>query len=704
MRTSGRSRRGFLQQGAALVTVTALGPHVAGAAAGVAAEGGLPLRLEPEDRFGGLAREDGPAPVAEAVWYSAPEPGAGLTYRCDVGALADARFLTADLLVDAIHLTVFRLELLEADSDRVFRLTFAMLPQCSARMRMRTEAVDQNRWRFPREGAWLKPMAGGDRVELARVDRIRISVLRKSEPPVRFCLTPLTAVVGEPALLTAPVLPKGPLLDELGQSRLKTWNGRSKDAPEVTARLEGQLEDAPKQSWPASFGRWGGWKERRFEATGFFRTEHDGQRSWLVDPGGEAFWSAGLDCVRVDTTACYDGLASALEWLPEKEGPYRAIFSEVRGQPHVNFLMANFIRAFGPKRWHDAWATMALAALRRLGFNTVANWSEWNIARAAGFPYVRPMNPRFEKTPPVFRDFPDVYHPAFEEEAGRFAETLRETRDDPALIGYFLMNEPTWGFSKETPAAGLLFSSPRSATRRALADFVKERHPSEAALAEAWGQGTTFSALAEGEWTRRLTPRAEKDLEAFSEVIVERYFGTLSRACRAVDPHHLNLGIRYAGVPPEWAVPGMRTFDVFSMNCYRPRVLAEDMERIYGLLNQPVMIGEYHFGALDVGLPASGIGRVRNQADRGKAFRIYTEDAAAKPWCVGVHYFTLYDQSAIGRFDGECYNIGFLDVCNNPHQPLCDAARAAHERLYEVAAGQLTPFADAPEYLPLLYM
>ena len=71
---------------------------------------------------------------------------------------------------------------------------------------------------------------------------------------------------------------------------------------------------------------------------------------------------------------------------------------------------------------------------------------------------------------------------------------------------------------------------------------------------------------------------------------------------------------------------------------------------------------------------------------------------------MGVHYFTLYDQSAIGRFDGEYYNIGFLDVCNNPHQPLCDAARAAHERLYEVAAGQLAPFADAPEYLPLLYV
>jgi hypothetical protein len=80
------------------------------------------------------------------------------------------------------------------------------------------------------------------------------------------------------------------------------------------------------------------------------------------------------------------------------------------------------------------------------------------------------------------------------------------------------------------------------------------------------------------------------------------------------------------------------------------------------------------------------------------------EDAAAKPWCVGVHYFILYDQSALGRFDGECYNIGFLDVCNRPYDALCSAARASHERLYDVATGTVQPFDDAPEYLPKLFV
>jgi hypothetical protein len=118
----------------------------------------------------------------------------------------------------------------------------------------------------------------------------------------------------------------------------------------------------------------------------------------------------------------------------------------------------------------------------------------------------------------------------------------------------------------------------------------------------------------------------------------------------------------------------------------------------------PIMIGEWHFGALDVGLPASGIGHVPDQVSRGKAFRFYLEDAAAKPWCVGVHYFILYDQSALGRFDGENYNIGFLDVCNRPYEPLAEAARTSHERLYQVAAGKAPPYGDQPVYLPLLFM
>lgn len=661
------------------------------------------LQLMPHHLLGGLVRHDDDAPLVGATWYVAAAEGDGLAYRFPVGALAGSAYLSADLLVDGSRLAVFLLSLQEGEDGPTFGLIFSALNQCSARMRVQLDAVNQNRWRYEREGAWLKPMCSGDRVDLRGVDRMSITVLRKSDRPVRWCMTSVTATTEEPPLLDVLVLPRGPLIDELGQSTLHEWPAKSRSPEQVSQRLREQLAAAPAQSWPTGFSRWGGWTGLRFDPTGFFSTHHDGRRWWLVDPEGYAFWSAGMDCVRVDTNAAYADLAPALAWMPDPEGEYAAIYGNVR-TPSINYLAANLIRAFGPESWYERWAEIALAQLRKMGFNTVANWSDWEIARRAGFPYVRPLALRWANTPFVYRDFPDVFAPGFEEDVRVYAEQLSDTARDPAFIGYFLMNEPTWGFAKESPAAGMLYTAPSCASREALAGFLLDRYESDAALAAAWGEGVTSATVREGAWHVPLNERAQNDLDDFSEVMVERLFSGLSEACRAVDPNHLNLGVRYFTVPPRWAAPGMRHFDVFSMNCYRDRVPADEMAQIHDLLHMPILVGEWHFGALDVGLPASGIGHVRDQAARGQAFRFYTEDAAAKPWCVGVHYFTLYDESALGRFDGENWNIGFLDVCNRPYAPLAEAARASHERLYPVAQGDVAPYDNPPEYLPKLFL
>jgi hypothetical protein len=664
----------------------------------------LPFVLTPERLLGTLQTEDIPVPIAGATAYLAQEIADGLTYVFPRGALADARYLTADTLLDGEQLAVFALHLQEGDNGPTFVLSYGLIAQCSARLRVPLEAVNQNRWRYEREGAWLKPLCGGQRVDLRKVDRMRLVVLRKGPQPVRFCLTPITATVEEPPKLEALTLPKGKLLDDMGQSMLHEWPTKSHSTEEVTERLQTQLAAAPEQHLPQGFSRWGGWLGKRFSATGFFRTQRDQSRWWLVDPDGYAFWSSGLDCVGFGIDTAYEGMEAALAWLPDADGPYAQAHHE-RGEVRAfDYLKANFIRAFGPEAAHNKWSAITLGLLRQFGFNTVANWSDWRIARDAQVPYVRPLDGRVLSVPTVYRDFPDVFHPDCDRAKAAFAEQLRETRDDPAFIGYFLMNEPNWGFAQETPAAGMLFNTPKCYARQALSVFLRGRYGDEERLSDAWEIGTTFAELAEGEWNIPLTKRAQADLADFSAIMAERLFGGLSAACREVDPNHLNLGIRYYTIPPAWTIKGMRNFDVFSMNCYRMRVPAEEMAQINTLLDLPIMIGEWHFGALDVGLPASGIGHVPTQADRGKAFRVYLEDAAAQPWCVGVHYFTLYDQSALGRFDGENYNIGFLDTCNRPYAPLAEAARLSHERLYQVAMGEVAPCDESPEYLPLLFM
>lgn len=664
----------------------------------------LPFTLEPEALLGGISREDEPAPIFDAVWYNAGAVGDGLDYRFAAGTLAGARYVTADMLLDGDDAGVFILELQEGETGPTFGFLYSLLPAASARMRLPLEAVNQNRWLFEREGAWVKPRATGERVDLRRVDRLRIQIHMRADTVTRWCMTPLVVTAAEPLRLPQPILPRGKLLDALGQSTLRDWPGKSRSAEEVTERMQNQLRDAHLQRWPDGFSKWGGWTAKAFEASGYFRTHWDRQaeRWWLVDPDGYAFWSAGQDCVRPWIDSNVTGLESALTWLPgEDDGEFVTAVQRSGDAVYVDYLQTNLLRAFGPNAWHTSWAAITLAELRRAGLNTIGNWSDWSIASDAGFPYVRPLEtPADVKAALIYRDFPDVFDPAFDEDAARFAGQLSETRDDPAMIGYFLMNEPTWGFAQETPAAGMLYNTPRCASRRALADFLRERYGDNVNLSRGWGIETTFDAVAEGVWDTALTDTARADLADFSDVLVEKYFGTLSAACKREDPHHLNLGVRYYTVPPVWCLNGMRTFDVFSMNCYREQVPGEALEDIHHKLNMPTLIGEWHMGALDVGLPATGVGpRVQNQTARGKAYRVYLENAAALPWCVGVHHFTHYDQSALGRFDGEAYNIGFMDICHRPYEELVVAARQSHRRMYPIALGEQAPLVDAPEYL-----
>ncbi len=655
---------------------------------------------------GGIERDDAPAPLAGARWHVAASEGDGLACTFPAGTLAAFGYLTADFLLDGTATAMFQLELAEGEAGPTFGVWFGFLNQCQARMRLPLNLVDQHTRGYPREGAWKNIICCRDRVDLRRVDRCRLFVLRKPPEAVRWCMTPIAATVEAPELLSAPFLPKGMLVDALGQNALKTWPGKTRDEAAMVIRLRRQHAEAPHACWPVAFSRWGGDAGVRFDATGVFRTEHDGRRWWLVDPEGHPFWSTGPDCAGIGGQAAYEGIECAHAWLPAPDGEFAEAFSrmgEFGGfKRQFSFMQANLMRAFGPD-YRAKWEVAAIAEMRRIGFNTFGNWSDWQVASRHSFPYVRQLEPDFPRTPAVFRDMPDVFHPAFDDDCAAYAEPLRQSAADPALIGYFLMNEPQWGFVDEPLMQGILANGAPSHTRRAFAQALAGQYSDAAALATAWAcPGLTFETVAEGPWPFRPTAGARADLETFSTVVVARFFDGLSAACRAVDPRHLNLGGRYYTSPPLWAQRGMTSFDVIGVNGYSQRVRRE-LEPFSRNTGKPVIIGEWHFGALDAGLPASGIGHVRNQADRGRAYRLYLEDAAALPWCVGAHWFTLYDEPVQGRFDGENYNIGFLDVCHRPYEALASAARQTHERLYAVAAGQVPPCTETPTYLPLLF-
>ncbi len=51
---------------------------------------------------------------------------------------------------------------------------------------------------------------------------------------------------------------------------------------------------------------------------------------------------------------------------------------------------------------------------------------------------------------------------------------------------------------------------------------------------------------------------------------------------------------------------------------------------------------------------------------------------------VGSHWFEYVNEPLTGRaYDGEDYNFGFLDVADNPSQPMVDAARVVNNEIYD---------------------
>ena len=55
---------------------------------------------------------------------------------------------------------------------------------------------------------------------------------------------------------------------------------------------------------------------------------------------------------------------------------------------------------------------------------------------------------------------------------------------------------------------------------------------------------------------------------------------------------------------------------------------------------------------------------------------------------VGAHWFQTFDESTTGRFDGENYQIGFLDICDTPYWETIAAAREVGYKLYSIRAGK----------------
>jgi hypothetical protein len=495
-----------------------------------------------------------------------------------------------------------------------------------------------------------------------------------------------------------------PVIDKFGQWKQKEWEGKIKDENDLVTKTYDLEKSLASVSYPEEWSRFGGWKEKRFNATGYFRTQHDGRRWWLVDPEGYAFLSTGVDCIREYSSGPTKGIEDLFEWLPgDVDSAFSEAYDKAGREKYMDFYVANLIRVYG-KQWQKKKNMVTAGLMKKFRFNTVGNWSNIEFAKANQVPYVLPMEDFPSTKVLLYRDFPDVFSEEYLKNSKKFAAQLTEYKNDPYLVGYFLQNEPIWAFGYHNLAYEMFGTNQQSQTKDEFIRWIADKYNSSInAFNKVWNLTLkSFDDLETSTFREYPSKTADKDFFEFSTVMVKKYVDIPCDEVEKVDNNHLNLGMRYAWLSSDLLYKAGERFDVFSINGYG--INTPPTDEIARISGKPVMIGEFHHGAVDRALPATGIVGVLTQQDRANAYRSYVEQGFARPELVGMHYFQWVDQPFYGRYDGENYNIGIVNGCNLPYEELTRAMTLSNQQVYRIASGQTEPFkANVLKIPPISY-
>jgi hypothetical protein len=525
------------------------------------------------------------------------------------------------------------------------------------------------------------------RIYLHRPDRPRTLELRSA------CLAPEISIEG--------------IVDPLGQYAKADWPGKVPSESEMRGRHERESIELKSHPAPSDRDRFGGWRDGpRQAATGYFHTAKLNGKWWLIDPDGALFFSLGIDVVAMNEATIVTGRESMFTKLPEGSdhlARHFGTFSRIHSGPikqgrTYNFYEANLDRIYGLD-FFARWKETTLNRLASWGFNTIGNWSDHRLYHNGRIPYVATVSIhgnhlRVGSGSDYWGKMHDPFDPQF---ARSVQESLRGVvalvKDDPWCLGYFVDNELSWGgFGDEEGRYGLGLGALRlpaetSPAKRAILAQLKRNYVDIARLNAAWKLNLKDWSLFEAPWEpgpgKAALPSAMKaDLGAFVKELARAYFKTVCDQLKAADPNHLYLGCRFAWRTEEATDASAEFCDVVSFNIYERSVDPAKWSSL-SELGRPIIIGEFHAGALDRGMFHTGLVAASSQQDRAAIYAGYVSSVLDHPAFVGCHWFQYIDEPLTGRsYDGENYNIGFVTVTDASYPELVAAARTVHHRAY----------------------
>ncbi len=288
-----------------------------------------------------------------------------------------------------------------------------------------------------------------------------------------------------------------------------------------------------------------------------------------------------------------------------------------------------------------------------------------------------------------------MWVPGYEEKVRDLARKVTEPyRDKPGVLGYFLDNEFGWG---DEYFIGLALAWPGdSPGKKLLVEELKKTYSGDFAgfTADFTTTAGGWDDLAADVKITRNPGRGHRAIDAWMYVVARRYYEVFSGAVREVDPGKLILGDRYRQYCPQAVARAARgVLDVVSTN-FEARtadgwISPVYFETIHELSGLPMVVGEFYATARQnrSGNMNSGgwFTLVDTQAERAEVAATQIREFAKFPFVIGWHWFQFWDEPTFGRGDGEDYNMGLVDIYDEPYESFVKAhgrANAEADRIH----------------------
>ncbi|MBD1390017.1 beta-galactosidase [Neiella sp. HB171785] len=536
------------------------------------------------------------------------------------------------------------------------------------------------------------------------------------------------------------------IVDQYGQNALVHFEGKVYSQADLDKAREQETPELTGQVMPgySKFGGWA--DGPKLEATGFFRTAKYNGKWSLVDPEGYLYFSTGLDIVRLNNTATMTGFdydqakmkpeerngispehrtadqrinkraqrsryvasdtrARMYRWLPRFEDklgrwygyrPYAHSGALKKGES-FSFYGANLQRKYGDADPLGAWKEVSINRMLSWGFTSLGNWADPIFYDNGKIPYVangwingdyKTVSSNFDFWAPM----PDVFDPVFEQAAIKTVKKVAaEVNDSPWCMGVFIDNEKSFGRGENNDLHyGIVINTlgrdgADVPTKAEFTRLMKAKYGTIEALNKAWDKNiASWQAFDKGIDSSLTNETQLKDYADLLHAYGDKYFSIVSAAIKKYLPNHMYLGSRF----PDWGMPieivkaAAKHVDVVSYNIYKEGLHPETWGFLADI-DMPSIIGEFHVGANDNGLFHPGLIHAADQHDRADMYTEYMESVIENPYFVGAHWFQYMDSPITGRaYDGENYNVGFVNVTDTPYRPMVEAARALHSQMY----------------------